>query len=535
MQEQLEKAEAGVAKLLEGRNDRWYSTFHIAAAAGWINDPNGLIYFKGRYHVYFQHHPYSTVWGTMHWGHVSSEDMVTWRREPIAFAPSIEADRDGVFSGCAVVSDDGDTLYVYYTGHRDGADAGGQSFEAEQGSEAEQVQCLATSTDGVTFEKRGVVIPAPEGVSDFRDPKVWKMDGTWYMVLGVRSLENRGQMWLYTSTNMVDWEFDSILFEDPDPAVFMAECPDMFPVGDKWALAYSPMGGEIRGYSNRLRQSSGYVLGEWAPGYKFVALTDYTLGDWGYNFYAPQSFEAPDGRRIQYGWMCPFGNPLATQAKDGWAGQLTVPRTLTLSDDGAMLANPIDELTKLRLDTKEFGSFEMGRNERLLVSADAEAVEIEVEVDLRGSMEMGGRIIPSRVDRFGFEVHKTADGHHSYVNYDGLSGRVGIDQRLTYAGERSHRSAPVRGNSSVQGDDLHLGSGSARNDSVTRSDTLKLRIFIDRGSIEVFVNDGESVLSSFSFPGEGPRSIELVSESTPVTVRDLKVHKLGTIWAEPDR
>ena len=77
MQEQLEKAEAGVAKLLEGRNDRWYSTFHIAAAAGWINDPNGLIYFKGRYHVYFQHHPYSTVWGTMHWGHVSSEDMVT--------------------------------------------------------------------------------------------------------------------------------------------------------------------------------------------------------------------------------------------------------------------------------------------------------------------------------------------------------------------------------------------------------------------------------------------------------------------------
>lgn len=269
MQEQLEKAEAGVAKLLEGRNDRWYSTFHIAAAAGWINDPNGLIYFKGRYHVYFQHHPYSTVWGTMHWGHVSSEDMVTWRREPIAFAPSIEADRDGVFSGCAVVSDDGDTLYVYYTGHRDGADAGGQSFEAEQGSEAEQVQCLATSTDGVTFEKRGVVIPAPEGVSDFRDPKVWKMDGTWYMVLGVRSLENRGQMWLYTSTNMVDWEFDSILFEDPDPAVFMAECPDMFPVGDKWALAYSPMGGEIRGYSNRLRQSSGMF---WANGRPVISL-----------------------------------------------------------------------------------------------------------------------------------------------------------------------------------------------------------------------------------------------------------------------
>ena len=113
MKEQLAKAEAGVAKLLENRNDRWYPTFHIAAKAGWINDPNGLSYFNGRYQVYYQHHPYSTVWGPMHWGHVSSEDLVTWRREPIAFAPSIEADKDGVFSGSAVVSDDDKTQYIY--------------------------------------------------------------------------------------------------------------------------------------------------------------------------------------------------------------------------------------------------------------------------------------------------------------------------------------------------------------------------------------------------------------------------------------
>ena len=117
MKEQLERAEAGVAKLLEGRSDRWYTLFHIAAKACWINYPNGLSYFYVRYQVYCQHHPCGTKWGPMHWGHVSSEDMVTWRREPIAMAPSIEADRDGVFSGSAVVSDD-NQLVAYYTGHR---------------------------------------------------------------------------------------------------------------------------------------------------------------------------------------------------------------------------------------------------------------------------------------------------------------------------------------------------------------------------------------------------------------------------------
>ena len=149
MKEQLERAEQGVAALLAERNERWYPTFHIAAKAGWINDPNGLSYFNGRYQVYFQHHPFGTQWGPMHWGHVSSEDLVTWRREPIAMAPSIEADRDGVFSGSAVVGDDG-KLYAYYTGHR-----WRNGINEDEGNL--QVQCLATSQDGLTFEKQGVL------------------------------------------------------------------------------------------------------------------------------------------------------------------------------------------------------------------------------------------------------------------------------------------------------------------------------------------------------------------------------------------
>ena len=115
--EELTKAEAGVAAFAAKRNNRWYPKFHIASNGGWINDPNGLCFYKGRWHVFYQLHPYGTQWGPMHWGHVSSADMVNWKREPIMFAPSLEEEKDGVFSGSAVIGDDG-KLRFYYTGHR---------------------------------------------------------------------------------------------------------------------------------------------------------------------------------------------------------------------------------------------------------------------------------------------------------------------------------------------------------------------------------------------------------------------------------
>ncbi|MGO1859029.1 glycoside hydrolase family 32 protein [Ancrocorticia populi] len=491
MKEQLAKAEAAVAALRETRNDRWYPTFHIAAPAGWINDPNGLSFFKDRYQVYFQHHPYSTQWGPMHWGHVSSTDMVTWKREPIAFAPSIEADRDGVFSGSAVPSPDGETLYVYYTGHR-----WANGVNEDDGND--QVQCMATSTDGINFEKHGVVVEGPAELPHFRDPKVWQIGDTWYMVFGACSADNRGQVWLYTSTDMEDWEFDSILFEDPDPDAFMLECPDFFPLGDKWVLTYCPMGPKPAGYANRNGHNAGYVVGTWAPGEAFVQTKDYVLEDWGHNFYAPQTFEAPDGRRIQYGWMGSFEEPVASQASDGWSGQLTLPRELTLEEDGNLVARPIDEVKKLRNATEEFGNLSLGYGESLVLAEDSTAVEIELDLDLAATT----------ADRVGLQVHKTSDGHHSYVYYDALAGRVGIDSRLSYAGAKGYRAAAVSG------------------------DKLRLRIFVDRGSIEVFANDGATALTSFSFPADGPRSIELCSENGIAAISGLRVHTLRTIWED---
>jgi beta-fructofuranosidase len=500
---ELAKAEAGVTGLAATRNDRWYPKFHIASNGGWINDPNGLCFYKGRWHVFYQLHPFGTQWGQCHWAHVSSADMVAWRREPIAMAPSLEQDKNGVFSGCAAIGDDGE-LRFYYTGHRwaNGRDGSGGEW---------QVQMLATpDNDELThITKRGTVVDCPRDKVDshFRDPKVWKTEGTWYMTFGVSSAQKRGQMWLYNSTDMVEWTFERVLFEHPDPDVFMLECPDFFPVTDrdgneKWVIGFSAMGSKPRGFMNRNADNAGYMIGTWKPGEPFKPETEFRLWDCGHNFYAPQSFTAPDGRQIMYGWMSPFRESAPMQS-DGWCGQLTLPREITLGADGDLHTAPVRETDELRMDTTDLGALDLNDNEEHVILDDAAAVEIELTIDLA----------QSTAERAGLKLHATNDGSYTYVAYDDQLGRVAIDRQAAARGDRGYRTAPLS--------DAELASGK-----------LELRIFIDRGSIEVYVNDGRQVLSSYSYPSEGPRAIELTSESGTTHIDALKIHQLKSIGLE---
>jgi len=279
--------------------------YHFEPRQGWLNDPNGLVYFRGQYHAFFQHYPHDTKWGPMHWGHAVSDDLIHWEQLPIALYPDQPYENDGgCFSGSAVVKDG--RLYLFYT---------------SVSHELKQTQSVAFSDDGMHFSKfeGNPVIPKnPLGYPDFRDPKVTKIDGTWYMVVGTGE-GKQGKVLLFTSEDLLRWEYAGVLFEGEYGGCI--ECPDFFKMGDKNVLMFSQIG--------TVERSTHFVVGDFCGG-KLVNYQVYRP-EWGPDFYAPQTFT--DGkRRIVIGWMYHWGK--TSPEGCGYAGAFSIPREITLTETG---------------------------------------------------------------------------------------------------------------------------------------------------------------------------------------------------------
>lgn len=470
-----EQAAVDVAK------DPYRHGYHIMAPAGWINDPNGLVYFKGEYHVFFQYHPYSAVWGPMHWGHVRSKDLVHWEHLPVALAPSEEYDRDGCFSGSAV--DDNGVLTLIYTGN------------VYAGPKAKQVQCITTSTDDVRFEKYVgnpvIAQPPVDGSADFRDPKVWMHDGKWYMVVG-SGKEGVGRALLYSSSDLCRWEYVGVLSASDGSLGYMWECPDLFPLADKHILIISPMG---------------------MPGHKniyMVGTMDYTTGkftresyaelDYGADFYAAQTFLGPDGRRILFGWMNMWGTKQPTEA-NGWAGALTLPRELKLLPDGTLSQNPVSELRSLRRDHYYFSDLVVTSGASgYLDGVTGDQLEIIAEFDLH----------QCDASQFGVKVRCSADGsQETRVVFRPKEEMLEVDRSQSGLGEGGCR-----------GGKLDTG----------KEGVLRLHIFLDRSSVELFGNEGRIALSSRVYPEPSSQGVDVFAEDGSVKLIRLEAWRLQSIW-----
>jgi len=232
--------------------------FHLLPAANWMNDPNGPIYFGDRYHMFYQYNPNGAFWGTMHWAHATSPDMVYWHHEPIALEPTPNSfDRDGVFSGCAVIDDTKGqpTPTIIYTGVLPPTNP--REITLNDGQHKwREVQALATSRDGLlTWQKQGEPIIAypPEGiaVSGFRDPCVWREGNEWMMAIGSGFAGKHGAILLYKSPDLRKWTYMHPLIEggpvfgssvNPVDSGEMWECPDFFLLGGKHVLLISTKG-----------------------------------------------------------------------------------------------------------------------------------------------------------------------------------------------------------------------------------------------------------------------------------------------------
>ncbi|MDK6907254.1 glycoside hydrolase family 32 protein [Actinotignum timonense] len=504
----LARASAANAQLATAVNPRWYPRFHIAAPAGWINDPNGLIQTGEELHVFFQHHPYSTEWGPMHWGHVVSRDGATWERRPLALAPSLEADRDGVFSGSALQAPCGH-LEVFYTGNRylNSETATGEDCSNETDSTNEaiarcgQTQCRAISRDGVTFEKKGVVVPTPEGVRDFRDPKVWRHGDMYRMVVGVQSADCRGEVWMYTSPDLARWSFECVLYRHPDPRVFMLECPDFFPLGDTWVLIFSPMGIRPEGFAHCNVNSAGYLLGSWTPGGRFEPRVPYRTLNWGHSFYAPQTCVI-DGQRTLFGWMGSFGRAPASTA-DGWSGQLTVPMSVHL-ESGDLCLRPATALARLRGQCLWNDDAALAASAPLTLARNVTAADISVSM-LTGECER-------------LRLRIGSDTSSVSIIVDRNSGTIGVD-RSAAVENLGYRAAPWAPAYCLWGERTGVIAGETVPKKVGDSALapLTFRVLVDASSVEVIAGNGERVLSSLAFV-EGIRDITLLAEEGDITV-----------------
>ena len=373
MKQNIEKAQREIdSKKDIVKKGKMRQRYHFMAQTGWLNDPNGLIYFRGKYHFFFQHNPYNGFWDSMHWGHAVSDDMLHWEYLPLALAPSETYDnhlRGGCFSGSAIEHDG--KLFLMFTG------------ATNEGKGNEQTQCIAYSEDGIHFEKYAgnPVLIAPEGVPTdcFRDPKVWKHEDTYYMVCGA-SRDNKGQALLYRSKDMIHWTYFNVLAESRGEWGYMWECPDFYPMGDKYVLTFSPMGaGE---------HTSVYLVGDF----------DYLTGkfcchvsgeiDWGLDYYAPQSFLAPDGRRIIVGWSnewewMPLWKDWGPTYKEGWCGFFNIPREVRMRKDGTLQFLPIREVETIRENPKRIAELAVSEEYTELEAGDGVCFELKLKIDLQ--------------------------------------------------------------------------------------------------------------------------------------------------------
>jgi beta-fructofuranosidase len=295
-------------------NDPLYPSYHFAAPAHWMSDLNGPIFYKGAYHIFYQHNPFGAEWGNMSWGHARSEDLVYWEHLPVVLTPTPGGyDKDGIFSGSCVVHNSIPT--ILYTGVYP------------------EVQCIAYSYDDMNswtkYDRNPVIPHLPlKDLTGFRDPFVWKEEDTWYMLLGSGIRNVGGTALLYSSKDLIHWTYLNPLCIGSGT---MWECPNFFQLGDKYVLIISPEE-EVR-----------YAIGDYIN-HRFYPESWHRLDLGGTDaFYAPNTLLDPKNRRLLWGWVQGGGTPGYP-----WNGQLTLPRILSLQSNGMLNQVPAPELKALR-------------------------------------------------------------------------------------------------------------------------------------------------------------------------------------------
>ncbi len=451
--------------------------YHFIAPASWMNDPNGVIHWGGEYHLFYQYHPESPRFGLAYWGHAVSDDAIHWRDLPVALAPTPGGpDATGCWSGM-VVDNEGLATAVY-TG------VGPEGY-------GQQSQCVATSHDGLlTWEKYSgnpILSEIPDlanQTTDLRDPMIWREGECWYMLLASRIKNRGGSVFLYRSTDLIQWEFLHPLLTGSyakDGCVW--ECPSFFPLGDKWVLI-------VAGKGRRIPFTVFYFIGEYVD-QQFRPETRGIL-DHAY-FYAPFTMEDARGRRLLWGWLRE-GRSEDAHVAAGWAGCHSIPRELSLRD-GRLHMTPVPELKRLRGKCTEISDLRLTGGERDLEIRGA-ALDVELEIMPEG--------------RVGLAVACAADGsEETRLSYNPDTKLLSVnrdrasqdEEQEAFAHEAPHELAP--------------------------GESLQLRILLDGSVLEIIANGRTSICSRIYPTSAESQGLRLFGKGE---VKSLSAWTMRSIW-----
>ncbi len=506
--------------------DFYRPSYHFTPLYGWMNDPNGMVYKDGEYHLYFQYNPYGSKWGNMHWGHAVSRDLIHWEH----LSPAIARDTLGhIFSGSSVIDKNNTAGY------------GKNAIVALYTSASDkngQIQCMAYSNDnGRTFTKyEGNPVLTPfDGLKDFRDPKVfWFEKGKcWYMIVSADK-ETR----FYKSKNLKKWTYVSSFGNGLGQQPCQYECPDFFqlPVnGDKknmkWIMTMNINPGCIFGGS-----ATEYFVGDF-DGKNFTCpdAHDVKWLDYGKDHYATVTFSNTGDRVLALTWMSNWQYANLTPFKQN-RGANALPRELKLfsiADKYYLSENVAPEVTALRKVTHDLGSETVDGSKELKGAAAGMDGAFEIEAD----------ITPDSNGIAGIEISNNKR-ERAIIYFDMKKGRIVMDRTesgLTDFGKRAvphdievawdkqrekQAKQPARIVNSINyKNDFALATWAPL--SLCESKTFHIDIFVDRSSVEIFVNDGRIAMTNLVFPIEAYENLKFYSKGGKAEFKNIKVHKLA--------
>lgn len=494
--EALDRANKSVKEVMKNiEHSAFYPSYHFASPANLLLEPSGFVFFKGQFHLFYRQNPFSLDSSEMYIGHSVSPDLLHWSNKTFAIAPSEEYDSVNIYSGSAVADDD--LLYLLYTGDKED--------NLEGYKEIKESQNLAISKDGLNFGKsanNAVIKIAPHysgmnfSSEKFRSPFVWKHGGKYYAIIGSQfQLTKDGAVVLYKSDDLRNWIFVNVTaIGSKGEMGDMWESPQFVKMGEDDLLFISTDGIKTDNKKFLNKHNSGYFVGklDYNSG-KFKQKSAFELFDYGFDFYAPQVINTPEGKKVLIALLdMPDAKPLKTEK---WSGMMTIPRELEFLN-GQLVTKPLKSLEQLRIEPVYYKNQKIN-GEKILPQIFGSAYEMELQADLTHSKLFGVKL-------------RVSETQETVISYDKTKGVL-----LLHRDKSSNQEFDIKGQREVA--------------VPLVNNLLKLHIFVDKSSVEVFVNDGQAVLSSRIYPADEAIDVVFTSDG------DAKLNYLNYYKLKPIR